>query len=276
MLLSPVAQDHPSLFNDNLSGLLITTPLVFASKNIGITAAGATHNGCLRPNNEDHLLINPDICLVALADGMGGHSGGEIASLMAVVETEKQFILAAKTPWSSPETRSSRIFSAVHQAVHQVSETDPNLAGLGTTLITGWIPDTGRRLWISHVGDSRAYLFRDFTLQLLTEDHSLFFQMQKTGQLSEDPLEWPPRNILTQAIGSYMYSSPDCSYLDLLPGDRILFCSDGLSNALNDTEISTALSIDGYPQEACESLLQLALERDARDNVSVIIVQVSQ
>ena len=239
------------------------------------SSCAKSHPGFSRDNNEDAFSIFPDRNLYILADGMGGHQAGEVASRMAV-DTASNFINGQELK-SPTELHGEILMGAIyaaHQSIQEMASSDFNLTSMGTTLVLAWIPPPGNTLWLSHVGDSRAYLFHQGNLRRLSEDHTYLNQIRKAGKLPEDPHNWPPRNILSQAVGSSLVISPDVLNLELHPGDRILLASDGLHDVLSDMQISQILSEPKLPHKLCDDLINSALQNSAEDNVTVIVVQV--
>lgn len=229
-----------------------------------LTWATGTHQGRIRDHNEDN--VHPtedgttsDTLLIGVADGMGGHVGGEIASRLALT--------AAVESDGSPGQR----VLAGNDAVVSASEQDPSLRGMGTTISLAEIHPDGRAV-IGHVGDSRIYLLRAGSLYQLTRDHTLIAELQAAGKITpEQALHHPQRSVLTRAAGLTYEMVPDELEERLEDGDRLILCSDGLSNMIdNDTilSLSTAESL----HEVVWSLIEAANEAGGHDNITVAVV----
>jgi protein phosphatase len=209
--------------------------------------------------------------LVAVADGMGGHVGGEIAARVAVDTLRRAFAEDRTVPGLAAATNQA------NRAVFEQSEREPTLRGMGTTLTAAAIVRTskGQRLVLSNVGDSRAYLLRDGELVQLTEDHSLVEEMVRNGELSPaEAAVHPHRHILTRALGIDRSVSVDSWDFEPSPGTRLLLCSDGLTNECSDAEIAAVLSSSPDPGQAARKLVALALEHGGSDNVTVVVADI--
>ncbi len=228
----------------------------------------ATDVGKVRTRNEDSYLV--DAPLYVVADGMGGHRGGDVASQLTV-ETLRD----ARPEWGPPGGELMEAVRNANRVVYDRSAADRDLRGMGTTVTALQIAgDAGR---IVHVGDSRAYLLRDGSLQQLTQDHTLVQQMVDEGQLDADDAErHPARHIMTRALGVEPQVQIDELTLDLHTGDRLLLCSDGLSGMLTSDDIRALLGRDSDAQETAEALVALAVERGGEDNVTVVVVDVEE
>jgi PPM family protein phosphatase len=228
----------------------------------------ATDVGKVRTRNEDSYLV--DAPLYVVADGMGGHRGGDVASQLTV-ETLRD----ARPEWGAPGGELMEAVRSANRVVYDRSAADRDLRGMGTTVTALQIAgDAGR---IVHVGDSRAYLLRDGALQQLTQDHTLVQQMVDEGQLdAEDAERHPARHIMTRALGVEPQVQIDELTLDLHTGDRLLLCSDGLSGMLTSDDIQALLGRDSDAQETAEALVALAVERGGEDNVTVVVVDVEE
>jgi serine/threonine protein phosphatase PrpC len=236
----------------------------------GLQWAGATNVGAVRTNNEDRYLARDDAGLWIVADGMGGHRGGEIASQIACDEIARRF--------ESPTTRGLiDAIEAANAAVYQVGEEDPDLAGMGTTVVALAVVDEGgqEELAVANVGDSRIYRLTGGELEQLTEDHSLVADMVREGSLSaEEAASHPQRNILTRVLGVYEDVSIDVVTVTPRHGDRFLLCSDGLFNEIPEDRIASVLRRLSDPGEAADELVRGAVEAGGRDNVTVVLVDV--
>lgn len=221
--------------------------------------------------------------VMTVADGMGGHAGGEVASHTALAATVRLIIHAPK--WTlkldDPATREAEIrevwerggefLAAIHEAVRQRASTDPSLAGMGTTLTSAF--SVGADLFVFHVGDSRAYLFRAGRVEKITRDHTLAQHYVDLGIMRQDEAEAGRlHHVLTQAVGvSAEGIQADMHGIGLEHGDRLLLCTDGLSNIVSEDEMGGVLARGSTSQEASRSLVDLALQRGAPDNVTAIV-----
>ncbi|MEW6189303.1 MAG: Stp1/IreP family PP2C-type Ser/Thr phosphatase [Actinomycetota bacterium] len=230
--------------------------------------AALTDAGRVREINEDGYLATGRV--FAVADGMGGHQAGEIASTIALKSLEKSL---KELP--SRMNMQKRIKTSIHRANLAIMEEagEPGRSGMGTTLTV--VVPTRNRIHIGHVGDSRAYLFRDGKLQRLTEDHSLVAQMVRDGRLNPSEAEIHPlRSVLTRALGTPSVEIDLFSTESRLK-DKILLCTDGLTSMLKEKEIGEILSENLNPQTLCQKLVEAANDRGGIDNVTVILIEIS-
>lgn len=237
-----------------------------------------TDVGRKRDHNEDSYLCSDELQLYAVADGMGGHLGGERASRMAaeILEREMTLRLDARTRDDlSDEAMAQALRESVavaSRSIYDSARDEPEFAGMGTTL-TG-VCFHGGRLTVCHVGDSRAYLFRDGRARQLTEDHSWVQEQIRAGLVSaDDALVSRFRNIITRSVGFEATVSPDISTLLVEPGDCYLLCSDGLCNYLSVEELGVVLGARYY-DEVGPTLVSMANERGGDDNITVVLVYV--
>lgn len=226
-----------------------------------------------RENNEDSLLSLPEHGFYAVADGMGGYEGGEIASKLALASLQAYYeLLGDDAPESDPhaELAIERLGLAIRIAHREVARraTGP-LRRMGTTLACLAVRDgvavTG------HVGDSRVYRLRDGELDQLTRDHSLYAEMEANGAAGLSRRDFALRNIITQAVGQQASVRPDFSVFELMPGDRFLLCSDGLSDVLEDDDIAWGLT---RTRDVAKSLCDAAYEAGSFDNITALVVLV--
>ena len=237
----------------------------------------ATDVGLKRDHNEDSYVCNDALGLYAVADGMGGHLGGERASRMAVEVLEQEMTerLAGVDRAADPAAVAAAMKEATTQAslaIYESAQITPDLAGMGTTL-TG-VCFHGQGLTLCHVGDSRAYLVRDGRARQLTEDHSWIQEQVRAGLLSPgDAMVSRFRNIITRSVGFEPTVLPDLLTLPVEPGDAYLLCSDGLSNYFSTEEIGRILAGEFYG-EAGRALVEIANERGGDDNITCVIVYV--
>ncbi len=230
-------------------------------------ALGRTDTGKVRPSNQDALLeTTGPYAVFAVADGMGGHRGGNVASAMAV-----DCLSEIDTRQCPDEEKLKAAFDRANRLIWERQRRDMSLSGMGTTLTALWEGDD--HVLLGHVGDSRAYLFRDGTLRQVSDDHSLVGELMRTGVLSpEDARTYPYRNIVTRAVGTDEKLKSDILRADKKPGDRWLLCSDGLTEYADGESIALALSLP-LP-EAAEQLMQRALAGGGRDNITMLILEV--
>jgi serine/threonine protein phosphatase PrpC len=229
-------------------------------------ATGRTDIGQLRENNEDAIVTNDRLALVA--DGMGGHPGGEIAA-----EVVAGVVSATFTGRSIDELEAA--VRAANWSIRERATAQSDMEGMGTTVCAVGLLSTGQ-LAIVNVGDSRAYLFRKGSLSHLTRDHSLTAELIERGELQvRDAAQHPYYGILTRALGVGSDVEIDRATLAVEKGDRIVVCSDGLFNELTDEEIETALSGVEDVTEIVDSLIDGAIAKGGRDNVSVVLVEVA-
>lgn len=231
----------------------------------GILSAFRTDVGKVRANNQDAPIVSEKLRLYGVADGMGGHKGGEVASTSARDDLLRE--LEGKTP--SVATLSGAIEEVNRQIYHQ-QEHDDALTGMGTTLSVLWMSDNF--VYIGHVGDSRVYLLRDGEFKQMTLDHSLVEQLVREGVLTEEEAQnHPMRNIITRAIGTDESVEVDVLVEERRKGDLWLACSDGLHGLVDDRQMRDALR-QYAPEKAADVLLKAALDAGGRDNVTLVIV----
>lgn len=231
----------------------------------GILSAFRTDVGKVRANNQDAPIVSEKLRLYGVADGMGGHKGGEVASTSARDDLLRE--LEGKTP--SVAALSGAIEEVNRQIYHQ-QEHDDALTGMGTTLSVLWMSDNF--VYIGHVGDSRVYLLRDGEFKQMTLDHSLVEQLVREGVLTEEEAQnHPMRNIITRAIGTDETVEVDVVVEERRKGDLWLACSDGLHGLVDDRQMRDALR-QYAPEKAADVLLKAALDAGGRDNVTLVIV----
>jgi PPM family protein phosphatase len=249
-----------------------------------IKAYGLTDVGRKRKHNEDAFASDVNEGLFIVADGMGGHAAGEVASKITV-ETIGEFIAATRqkeeATWPFKynhelDFNSNRLAVAIEKANERVMAAvaaQPWLKGMGTTVVAGLLNE--KLLSLAHVGDSRAYLFRDGQLSRLTDDHSWVHEQVTAGILTEEEAKTHPlKNVVTRALGGGPSVSPDLQELVFSPGDRYLFCSDGLTTMVGDEEIlETAASVKDT-QSLCQKLVDMANEKGGVDNITVVVVDI--
>jgi PPM family protein phosphatase len=228
---------------------------------VKIEVGSATDIGRVRERNEDSMLVDPPLYVVA--DGMGGHRGGQVASQVALEAMEE---LETGDGGSLAEH-----VRRANRAVWDRSVEDERLSGMGTTLTAARI-DGGSAL-IAHVGDSRAYLLRDGSLRKLTTDHTLVARMVKSGEITEAEAEvHPHKNVLTRALGTDEQVEVDEDTIALIDGDRLLLCSDGLTGMVTEDQIQAILETSEQPQQAADRLVKAANRAGGIDNITVVVL----
>jgi len=271
---------------------------------MAVDLAAATHRGHVRGNNEDHYLVvrfrrslenlysNLNKGMLAqsydvtgygllVADGLGGMAAGEVASRTAltklvelVVETP-DWVLDITNPkhLETVQQRMNDRFLRIDETIRAQADRDATLSGMGTTLTVA--ANLGRDLVIGHIGDSRAYLFRDGSLSQLTKDHTLAEAMIEAGVTGRDePAARSMRHVLTAALGSLgPKSKPDIQRLEVSPKDQLLLCTDGLTEMVDDQTIASLLENAASADQACEDLVTVALAAGGLDNVTVVLAR---
>jgi serine/threonine protein phosphatase PrpC len=239
---------------------------------VAVEFAGVTDIGRQRETNEDSCVVAPlggGAMLLAVADGMGGHQGGEVASRLAVQSLLDGLATPSARPWRE---RLLAGVLAAHELICDEAAAKETLLGMGTTL-TAAVVD-GRRLVWAHVGDSRAYLWRSGDLTQLTEDHSLVREMVREGRLGEtEAMRHPQRNVLTRALGMPETPAVDCGELDLQAGDWLLLATDGLTGLVATQELAERLERGERPNDVARGLVDLANDRGGPDNITVVIAR---
>jgi protein phosphatase len=246
-------------------------------------SAGLTDVGRRRSSNEDSFVIDEKIGLYAVADGMGGHAAGEVASQEAIdtvrgmVRQGEKDLKAVEAGDHSPEAlwRVGRLLESAVQAatymVFGIAQNDPSQTGMGTTLSALLL--CGRFGVVAQVGDSRVYMVRDDQVSQLTEDHTLIAWQLKQGIISQNEAALSPhKNVITRAIGSREYVQVDTHFFMVEPGDVFMLCSDGLHGYVEDHEIPEVIALG--PEAAVTEFINTANMRGGRDNITAIVVQV--
>lgn len=223
-----------------------------------------TEKGRVRSNNQDSYGHRAHLFLVA--DGMGGHRGGEVASRLAV----ESILNAAVGLDPLAELRAG--FVAANQAILDHAAVAPECEGMGTTVAAAIL--TSERGYLAHVGDSRIYRCRRGSLELLTRDHSLVEEMVRQGTISaEEARSHPQRSILTRALGTAEATRVEYAEVDLERGDLFLLCTDGLTAEITDPEIEAILAAEGDPSSKADHLVRMADNHGGSDNITVIVVE---
>ena len=233
---------------------------------------GATDAGKVRKNNEDSLLVGDgrDETLFVVADGIGGFEAGEVASSIAI-DVLKEL---------EPEESFEKAIQEANRRILAAGRGDEKLSGMGTTVVALRFGGTGEepQAEVAHVGDSRAYLLRGGDLKPLTEDHSLVAELVRSGDLTRaQAAEHPQKNLITRALGAEEDVNVDTMVLPVVAGDRLLLCSDGLTDMVPEARISELLSEPPEdPEETTRRLVAAALDAGGMDNVTVVIVDVKE
>ena len=227
-----------------------------------------THQGLVRASNQDSLLV--DASVYGVADGMGGHKGGETASRVAV-QVIKNALRGKK-----PEQRALDMgVEAANRRIFDMSRHDSALSGMGTTLTFLW--EDQEQVLLAHVGDSRAYLVREGSLRQITDDHSVVAELMRNGVITREMARSHPyRNVITRAVGVDPTVQADVLSHDKKPGDLWLICSDGLYNMVEDDVIFEVLTTSPSDEDAAEELLRLALEGGGTDNITFVLCRVAE
>ncbi len=234
-----------------------------------LVVAGDTDVGQVRDSNEDAYLVGDSV--FAVADGMGGHLAGEVASSLALEPiTNLDGHIFRDASGAVAALREAVV--AANATVAEMAESDPSYRGMGTTLTAAMVE--GRRLHVAHVGDSRAYLLRDGQFSQLTDDHTFVQHLVDEGQITREEAEQhPQRSIITRAIGVSQDIEVDSMSLDLQPGDQLLLCSDGLTGVVPDDLIAEGLLAGSDPESTVRQLIDLANDAGGPDNVTVILLR---
>lgn len=249
-----------------------------------IDAFGLSDVGRQRQHNEDTFLIQQDAKLFLVADGMGGHAAGEIASKIAV-DSVREFIQQTEEEegtWPHGyddhlSRTTNRLVAALRIANGRVIEAmkqDARLRGMGTTIVASLLD--GEMLSLAHVGDSRAYLIRNGEMARVTNDHSWVYEQVQAGMISEEEAERHPfRNVITRALGGAATVMPDAREVDLRAGDAVLLCSDGLTGMVPETEILRIVVEAPDAATACRRLIDTANQRGGNDNITAVLVRIA-
>lgn len=237
----------------------------------------STDQGLIRQNNEDNFLFDESCGVAVLADGMGGHNAGEVASIMATTS-----IVATLTRWLSnselsnhPDDLCRMLVVSVdqaNQAIRQAATTNPAYKGMGTTVVVGVFQ--GDRLFLTHVGDSRCYRLRGGALAQMTKDHSMLQEQVDAGLINRAlAAHAPGRNLLTRALGVEARVPLEVRIYPVEADDLYLMCSDGLSDMVDDASIANLMSQATDIATRASALIQLANAKGGRDNVTVMLIQ---
>jgi len=251
-----------------------------------VKVAGDTDVGMKRRLNEDEYLVDRERGLFLVADGMGGHAAGEVASRLAAEAIVRAYDERAGAEgetwpahWSTERSAlANRLVDAIlagHEQVTRAVRHDPDLKGMGTTVVVALNPPGSRDLIIGHVGDSRAYRYRRGEFGVLTRDHSWVHEQVAAGFLTEESARSHPlKNVVTQALGGSTEPRVDVLEVEMESGDVYLLCSDGLNSMLEDEEIGGFIEEDQPLEEISRQLIVASNERGGNDNITVILLRV--
>lgn len=236
-----------------------------------LRAAASTDVGLRRKVNEDRYAVSPELGLYVVADGMGGHSAGQVASEVAV-RSALEAVQTLEHASSSLAEKLRYAVAAANRAIFALASQHPEYTGMGTTFVS--ILASGGRAALAHVGDSRAYLVRQQRIRQLTDDHSIVGELLRRNEISEDAArEHPHRHVLTRACGVRRAVEADLAEITPVAGDVFVLCSDGLTNHVEDHEIAKMVHDEPDLQDCCESLIDLANGRGGEDNTTVLLLR---
>ena len=237
---------------------------------------GLTDNGLLREHNEDSLFVSDleDFPLFIVADGMGGHNAGEIASGIAVETIKEKFIENKKDL-----VHKKNIIKTIEESVFEANKKiyfkalgSSQCSGMGTTLTMAYIFEN--KIYIGHIGDSRAYYINDIGIEQITEDDSLVNELIKNGSITaEEATNHPQRNVITKALGTSIDIEVDIQTIKYKAGDILIICSDGLSNMVKENTIFDIIKSEEDVNLVCERFIELAKENGGLDNITVIAIK---
>lgn len=246
----------------------------------GLVMTGRTDTGMVRDHNEDSFVIVPEMGVAILADGMGGHLAGEVASAMAIDQVTQYLMdalntrtgIAARDGTPDADVLVEAVKNA-NAAIHQASVDRPEQSGMGTTIVAALFHDD--RLTVAHVGDSRLYRYRDGQLTQITEDHSMVQELLRRGLISpEEARTSANRNLVTRALGVDPLVQVDVNEHQFQSGDLYLLCSDGLNDVLSDEDIVATLARhDSDMEAATKNLIEEVNARGGPDNVSIVMIR---
>ncbi|WP_058301650.1 Stp1/IreP family PP2C-type Ser/Thr phosphatase [Gorillibacterium timonense] len=238
--------------------------------------ASRTDIGNVRVVNEDRALVVPELqglTLAIVADGMGGHQAGDTASQLAVeLIHERLHGIEPDEPSAVNEEKLAAAIASANTRIYEMARSQEQFNGMGTTVVVVLADANG--LLVAHIGDSRAYLYQDGKLAQLTEDHSLVYELVRSGQLTKEEAEkHPRRNVLIRALGTDASVNADIRYYPWKPGDIALLCSDGLSGMISEPVIEQLLGAGRDLEKTADSLVELALAEGGDDNITVVLLE---
>ena len=248
-----------------------------------IIASFVTDKGPVREKNEDYFCVDDSLGLFAVADGIGGHMAGEIASRMAI-EVIKDFIANEekyqgdksedyRDDYSRESNLTAEAVRIANRAIYETSQNNSSYRGMGTTLTAALIH--GDRLSIAHVGDSRAYLIRTSCIEQITDDHSLVAEQVKMGLISEEEArDSGIKNVITRSLGNFPDVEVDMEEISIADGDTIILCSDGITSVVSDDDILSTASSSNQPETLCKMLVRKAADAGCTDNMTVVALHI--
>jgi serine/threonine protein phosphatase PrpC len=249
--------------------------------------AAASDMGRVRKNNEDSFLADPVLGIFAVADGMGGHASGEVASRLAIESLQESIARVGKEKEATLSEDSTAVLSSpanlmvngirlANQRIYKASQENREYKGMGTTLVAVFFSTSSPI--VAHVGDSRLYHLRDQGIRQVTEDHSWVWEQYKQGLIAKDALAASPhKNIVTRALGIQPTIDVDIQELEVQQGDFLLLCSDGLSDLVRDEEMLGVVSQNSEDLNGnCNNLIHLANFRGGKDNITVLLIHIDQ
>jgi len=238
---------------------------------MNLRSAALSDIGLRRRTNEDCYAVAPDLGLYLVADGMGGHTAGQVASDLAAQAS----VSALRTLVDASASLTEKLrysVAAANREILATAQAKPEYAGMGTTLVAVLAGD--ERIALAHVGDSRAYLVRGGRIRQLTDDHSLVAELVRRREITETAARGHPhRHVLTRALGVRRTVEADLAELTPEPGDTFVLCSDGLTGLVQDDEIGKAIEAAADLDAVCSSLVDLANDRGGEDNITVVVVR---
>lgn len=240
-----------------------------------IIYAGLTDVGQIRESNEDAFSIDPKIGLMVVADGLGGHKAGDIASTFVVENLPRQLVIGRAAGMEDIQGTEQLLVQSlliIAEQLYDMGCARPEYDGMGATVVAGLATET--TLLITHLGDSRAYRLREGILERLTQDHNLGNDLRDNGIIQSDAEDIPEYQTLCRFIGMENPLPPDIAAFDLKEHDRFLLCSDGLTNMLNDMDISNILMRETSCEETCVQLVTRANQAGGYDNITVVVADV--
>lgn len=252
-------------------------------KRVKLDIAGKSDPGCVRRNNEDSLAVDETLGLLIVADGMGGHNSGEVASRLAtetildfgrkMMGGAKQLLPEGGNPSRSARTRQLEYFvKTANTIIYEKARAFPQDQGMGTTVVA--VSTDGRTCTVAHVGDSRLYFLRNGRLQAMTQDHSLVMDQVRRGLISPEQAEKSGmQNILTRALGTEPEVAVDVEEHPVLTGDVLLLCTDGLTKMVPEAKIERLLAEPSGAADCCDRLISEARAAGGVDNVTVIVAK---
>ena len=239
-------------------------------------AAGLTHVGKVRQNNEDYYLVEPEKQLYIVCDGMGGHNAGEVASQKGAQTLNaclhQELISQAASDPSQVKALLERSIQMAHEHILDQADTQQNYSNMGSTLVMGLFLED--MLYVAHVGDSRAYLLRDKHLELLTNDHSYVMELVREGKMKREDIPFSPiKNHLLQALGAIPAITPDIASLPVRPEDLLLLCTDGLWDCVPEEDICRLMLSHASCSDRCQALVDAANQQGGHDNITVVVAR---